>query len=278
MPTTLPTPPVNTPVSSAGQAVMTIGVAVALLLIAVAAVRLGRRWSTAAPALVVVGALFAAFYEPMENMAAHMWYYRPGQVTFFDAFDRSLPVWVFFSYAAFYGGLGLVAWWLTERGAPRSHLVRFVLGVWAFAVVTEIAGTRFNTYEYYGRAPFRVAGFPVWVALSNAAICTTIGIATARLRRVLVGAAQLALLCVGPFAITVGLVGTGFPTLTALNTPDPSWALLYGAAIVSMAMAGVMAWGATQLVPVDGLEPATSTAPDGQRAAVPMSPAVKAGV
>jgi hypothetical protein len=278
MPTTLPTPPVNTLVSSAGQAVMTIGVAVALVLIAVAAVRLGRRWSTAAPALVVVGALFAAFYEPLENMAAHMWYYRPGQVTFFDAFDRSLPVWVFFSYAAFYGGWGLVAWWLTERGAPRSHLVRFVLGVWAFAIVTEIVGTQFNTYEYYGRAPFRVAGFPVWVALSNAAICTTIGIATARLRRVLVGRQQLALLCVAPFAITVGLVGTGFPTLTALNTPDPSWALLYGAAIVSMAMAGVMAWGATQLVPVDGLEPASSIVPAGARAAVPMSPAVKAGV
>jgi hypothetical protein len=227
---------------------------------------------------VVAGTLFAAFYEPMENMAAHMWYYRPGQVTFFDAFDRSLPVWVFFSYAAFYGGWGLVAWWLTERGAPRSHLVRFVLGVWAFAIVTEIVGTRFNTYEYYGRAPFRVAGFPVWVALSNAAICATIGIATARLRRVLAGRQQLALLCVGPFAVTIGLVGTGFPILTALNTPDPSWALLYGAAIVSMAMAGVMAWGATQLVPVDGLEPATAAEPAGRRAAVPMSPAVKAGV
>jgi hypothetical protein len=274
----MPTPPVNTPVSSAGQAVMSIGVAVALVLIAVAAARLGRRWSTAAPALVVAGTLFAAFYEPMENMAAHMWYYRPGQATFFDAFDHSLPVWVFFSYAAFYGGWGLVAWWLTERGAPRSHLVRFVLGVWAFAVVTEIVGTQFNTYEYYGRAPFRVAGFPVWVALSNAAICTTIGIATARLRRLLVGRQQLTLVCVGPFAITIGLVGTGFPTLTALNTPDPSWALLYGAASVSMAMAGVMAWGATQLVPVDGLEPASTTGPRRCRVAVPMSPAVKAGV
>ena len=58
---------------------MTVGVAAGLVLIAVAAVRLGRRWSTAVPALVVLGTLFAGFYEPMENMAAHMWYYRPGQ-------------------------------------------------------------------------------------------------------------------------------------------------------------------------------------------------------
>ena len=261
MPTTLPIPPVDTPVSSAGQAIMSIGVAVGLVLIIVAAVRLGRRWRTPAPALMVLGTLFAAFYEPIQNTASHMWYYRPGQVTFFDAFDRSLPVWVFFSYAAFYGGWGMVAWWLTERGSPRSHIVRFVLGVWVFAIVTEIVGTQFDTYEYYGDAPFRVAGFPVWVALSNAAIGTTVGVATARLRRILVGRAQLALLCVGPFTVAVGLVGTGFPTLTALNTPDPSMGLLYGAAIVSMAMAAVMAWGATQLVPVNGLQPATEAVP-----------------
>jgi len=220
IPTTLPIRPVTTPVSSAGQAVMTVGVAAGLVLIAVAAVRLGRRWSTAVPALVVLGTLFAGFYEPMENMAAHMWYYRPGQVAFFDAFDRSLPVWVFFSYAAFYGGFGLLAWWLAERGSPRSHLVRFVLGLWVFAIVTEIVGTQLNTYEYFGRAPFRVAGFPLWVSLSNAAICTTFGVAAARLRRLLTGREQLALLCLGPFAITLGLVGTGFPELVALNTDE----------------------------------------------------------
>src|SRR5438105_2670596 len=112
IPTTLPIRPVTTPVSSAGQAVMTVGVAAGLVLIAVAAVRLGRRWSTAVPALVVLGTLFAGFYEPMANVAA------------------------------------------------------------------------------------------------------------ARLRRLLTGREQLALLCLGPFAITLGLVGTGFPELVALNTDE----------------------------------------------------------
>jgi hypothetical protein len=274
---TIPTPPVDVPVSHAGQAVMTIGVVAGLVLIAVAAVRLGRRWSTWVPVIVVVSTLWTGFFEPIENTAAHMWYYRPGQVTLFDAFGRSLPVWVFFSYAAFYGGLGLVAWWMTERGAPRAHMVRFVLAVWAFAVVTEIVGTQFNTYEYYGRAPFRVAGFPVWVALSNAAICTTIGVAAARLRRILVGRQQLALLCLGPAAISVGLIGTGFPTLVALNSVDPPLWLLYGAAVVSMAMAGVMAWSATQLVPVTGLEPAAVPQRAGRPDAVRSGVAVKAG-
>ena len=65
-----------------------------------------------------------------------------------------------------------------------------------------------------------MAGFPLWVSLSNAAICTTFGVAAARLRRLLTGREQLALLCLGPFAITLGLVGTGFPELVALNTDE----------------------------------------------------------
>lgn len=273
----LPIPPVDVPVSSAGQAVMTIGVFAALALIAVAAVRLGRRWSTWVPVLVVASTLWMGFFEPIMNVAANMWYYRPDQVTFFDAFGRSLPVWVFFSYAAFYGGLGLISWWLTERGATRAQMVRFVLAIWAVAVVTEVAGTQFDTYEYYGKAPFRVAGFPVWVALSNAAICTTIGVCAARLRRILVGRQQLALLCLGPAVISTGLIGTGFPTLVAINTVDPPMALLYGAAVISMAMAGVMAWSATRLVPVTGLEPATSASPAARAGAVRSGTAVKAG-
>ena len=253
---TLSTAPVNTPVSSAGQAVMTIGVAAGLVLIAIACIRLGRRWRTPVPAIIVVGALFTGFYEPLENVAANMWYYRPGQVRFFDAFGHSLPVWVFFSYGAFFGGFGLISWWLAERGSPRSHILRFVGFMWVFAVVTEIVGTNFHTYEYYGRAPFRVAGFPVWVSLSNAAICTSIGVVAARLRRVLHGGQIWTLLCLSPFIIIIGLTGTGFPTLVALNTVEPPMWFLYGAAIVSMSMAAVMAWGALQLIPVEGLEPA----------------------
>lgn len=271
MPISLLTPPVNTPVNEAAQVAATLGVAAVFLAMAVAAYRLGRRWSTWAPALVVVSTVWTGFYEPIYNNASHLWYYRPGQVTFFSAFGGSLPVWVFFSYGAFYGGVGLIAWWLTEKGAPRSHLVRFVVGLWAGSVVLEIVLTQFDLYEYYGRAPFRIAGFPAWISLANAAICTTVGVATARLRRFLVGRQQLALLFLGPAVITTGLAGTAFPALVVLNTVDPPMWLVTGAAVISMAMAAVMAWSAMQLVPVDGLAPAA--------VAEPVSPpqAVRAG-
>ena len=272
MPISSLSPPVNTPVNEAAQVVATVGVAAVLIAMGIAVYRLGRRFGTWAPALVVVSTVWTGFYEPIYNNASHLWYYRPGQVTFFSAFGGSLPVWVFFSYGAFYGGVGLVAWWLTEKGAPRSHMVRFVGGLWAASVVLEIVLTQFGLYEYYGRAPFRIAGFPAWISLANAAICTTIGVATARLRRVLAGRQQLALLLLGPAVIITGLAGTAFPALVALNMVDPPMWLLSGAAAVSMVMAAVMAWGAMQLVPVDGLVPADETGP------VIRPQAVRAGV
>jgi hypothetical protein len=272
MPSTFSSPPASTPVNEAAQVAATIGVFAALVVIAVAAYRLGRRWSSWAPALVVLSTLWAGFYEPIFNVTSHLWYYRPGQVTFFDSFGGSLPVWVFFSYGAFYGGLGLLAWWLTEKGAPRGQLVRFVVGLWAASIVLEV-----DLYEYYGRAPFRVAGFPAWISLANAAICTTIGIAAARLRRLVTGRRQLALLFLGPAVITTGLAGTAFPALVAVNTVDPSNWLLYGAAVVSMAMAAVMAWSATQLVPVQGLQPVTAAEPADRRVPATLRTPVRAG-
>ena len=261
MPISSLTPPVNTPVNEAAQVVATLGVAAVFVAMGIAAYRLGRRFGTWAPAVVVVSTVWTGFYEPIYNNASHLWYYRPGQATFFSSFGGSLPVWVFFSYGAFYGGVGLIAWWLTERGASRGHMIRFVVGLWAASVVLEIVLTQFDLYEYYGRAAFRIAGFPAWISLANAAICTTIGVATARLRRYLVGRQQLALLFLGPAVITAGLAGTAFPALVTLNMVDPPMWLLTGAAVVSMAMAAVMAWSAMQLVPVDGLAPATAAEP-----------------
>ena len=278
MPTTLPTPPLSTPVNETAQAVATVAVFAALIVIAVAVYRLGRRWSSWAPAFVVLGTVWAGFYEPIYNVTSHLWYYQPGQVTFFSAFGGSLPVWVFFSYGAFYGGVSLVAWWLTEKGASRRQIGRFAVGLWAGSVVLEVVLTQFDLYEYYGRAPFRVAGFPAWIALTNAAICTTVGVAAARLRRLLAGRRQLALLFLGPAVITTGLAGTAFPALVALNTVDPPMWLLQGAAVASMAMAAVMAWSATQLVPIDGLEPAAAPEPADRRATTPLNTAVGASV
>jgi hypothetical protein len=179
----------------------------------------------------------------------------------FASYGVSLPIWVYLSYTAFYGGFGLLFWWMAERGFSRSRIVRAMAGMWVFAVLTEVVGTRFGTYTYYGPAPFRVAGFPIWVSLGNVAICATLGIAAARLRRWLpVREAVAPALLLGPAVITVGLIGTGFPVINVIHTVAPSNWQLYPAAFASLAMAGTMAYFATRFIPSEGLTPIAAPA------------------
>jgi hypothetical protein len=252
----LPVPDTARHVNGTGQALMTVGTFVGLAVFVVAAAHLARRWSTAVPAAIVAGTLLSGMVEPLNNRLANMWYFRPGQQTMYSSFDASLPVWVFFSYAACFGGLGLGVWYLVERGAGRATVARAIAGMWVFFVLTEICGTQLGTYTYFGPHPFRIAGFPCWVSLGVACICATIGIGAALIRRHLDPAPALAAtFLLGPVACVVGLVGTGFPTMTVINTPDPSKALLYGAALGSTALNLILAWFLTQLVPRGGLTP-----------------------
>jgi hypothetical protein len=254
--TSLPVAPVAEPVNETGQTLMTIGTFAGLAVFLVCAYRLGRRWQTWTPAAIVAGTLLAGMVEPLNNRLANMWYYRLGQQMMYSSFDASLPVWVFFSYAAFFGGVGLLFWYLVERGATRATITRAVAGMWVFAILTEVCGTQLNTYDYFGPHPFRVAGFPVWVSLGVACICASIGIGAARIRRSFDPAAGLAAtFLLGPVACVVGLIGTGFPTMTVINTPDPSTGALYGAALGSTVLNLLLAWFLTQLVPRDGLPP-----------------------
>lgn len=252
----LPVPDTDKHVNSTGQLLMTIGTFAGLAVFVVCAVRLGRRWNTWTPAAIVAGTLLSGMVEPLNNRLANMWYYQPGQKTMYSSFGGSLPVWVFFSYAACFGGLGLLTWYLVERGASRATVAKLIAGMWVFFVVTEITGTQLNTYDYFGPHPFRIAGFPCWVSLGVACICVSIGIGAALIRRHFdVGAGLAAVFLLGPVACVVGLIGTGFPTMTVINTPDPSKGGLYGAALASTVLNLLLAWFLTQLVPREGLSP-----------------------
>jgi hypothetical protein len=263
----LPVPPAHTAVSSAGQVADTTGVVVALVIIAVAAVRLHRRTGSWVPILIPITALGSGFLEPMYNLGSDLWYFQPGQVSMYQSFGFRLPIWVFLSYSAFYGGLGLLLWWLLERGASRAQVWKFLGALWVVAALVEIANINLHTYTYYGPQPFRLDHFPLWIPLSNAAICTVLGVAAAHLGRLLHGAKQLLILVVGPVAIAAGLFGTAFPEATVLHTVNPARWLVYLAAIASMALAFGVAWLAIECVPADGLKPADRL-PDGVEAAV----------
>jgi len=258
----MPIPPVDAPVNPLGQWIMTICVIVALLATALAALRMSRRLQTWGPAVLLAGSLLAGFIEPMYCLTMHLWYYRVGQWSLYSSMNVSQPVWSWLSYGAFYGGLSLLVWWRVEQGATRAAIARLAGALILVGIVTEILCIKLGTYEYYGPHPFRVASFPVWIAVANAVIGIVAGIAAARLRRLLPGAQSLAYIALVPACMTMVQFGTGFLTLDVINSPNPPTWLLYVSAIVSMGLASTIGFAVLKLVPADPASPPASSLQD----------------
>jgi hypothetical protein len=254
MPPALPGPLIaSRPVSAAGQLFLEVAVAVAIVALAVVAMRIRRRWGTSMGFVVLLAALFGSGVEVVYNTAADFWYYQPNADALFSTWGRSLPVWALGSYAPFYGGLGMLGWWFLERGATRARIAAYAVGVWVFAVLTEVVLVGIHVYAYYGPQPYQIAGFPVWVSAANAAICTCVAVGAARLSRVTSGPRQWLLIVLGPPLVSSCLIGTTFPMVSVLHAAHPSTVALYAGGAAATALAALLIVVVLGLVPREGL-------------------------
>ena len=254
MPPTLPGPLIAArPVSAAGQFFLEVAVAVTIVALTAVAARIRWRWGTSMGFVVLLAALFGSGVEVVYNTAADFWYYQPDAVALFSTWGRSLPVWALGSYVSFYGGLGMLGWWLLERGATRAGIAAYAVGVWAFAVGTEVVLVGVHVYAYYGPQPYQIAGFPAWVSAANAAICTCVAVGAARLSRVTSGLRQWLLIAVGPPLVSSCLIGTTFPMVCVLHAAHPSTAARYAGGAAATVLAALVIAVVLSLVPRDGL-------------------------
>jgi hypothetical protein len=245
----MPTPPFDTAVNPTGQLVMTILTVSALIGVAYGGVRMARSKGTPAPLIMLAGSLLAGCIEPMYCAAFHLWYYRVGQWSIYTVLGQTQPIWSWISYCPFYGGLTLLVWNQLDKGATRREIARIGAVLIVVGIVTEIVCIAAGTYEYYGPHPFRIASFPVWIAVANAVVGVVSGILAARLRPLLPGRQAWAYLALVPVTMTMVQFGTGFLALDVINTPNPPSWLMYLAAIASMGLSGAVAWTALRLVP-----------------------------
>jgi hypothetical protein len=251
---TLPGPLIAArPVSAAGQLFLEVAVAVAIVALAAVATRIRRRWGTMMGFVVLLAALLGSGVEVVYNTAADFWYYQPNADALFSTWGRSLPVWALGSYVPFYGGLGLLGWWLLERGVTRAGIAAYAAGVWAFAIGTEVVLVGIHVYAYYGPQPYQLAGFPAWVSAANAAICTCVAIGAARLSRVTSGGRQWLLVALGPPLVSSCLIGTTFPMVCVLHAAHPSTAALYLGGAAATVLAALVIVVVLGLVPTGGL-------------------------
>lgn len=255
----------GTPASTTGQLLITVIIGLGVLVVCAVVVRLSQKFRNYLPVAVGVGAMAAALIEPLPDATAHLWYYTTNQRPIYTAYGNSLPIWTWFSYFVVYGGLGLLIWWLIERGLTRRSILAACVPIAVSLGVAELLMINVaKVYTYYGDAAFVVAHFPTWIPLMNTAVVVAIGTGAARIHRsVPVGHQLLPSLFLAPAAVVLGTLLVPMALWTVLNTDNPPVALVYAATIVTIVIALAAIHTCLQLVPPAGATAGTE-APPGQ--------------
>jgi hypothetical protein len=252
----------NRPVNETSQLVLEIGVAVAVAAMVYVGLRLRLRWGTWLGLVIVVATGFASGVELLFNTAANFWYYAPGQHDLYSTWGRQVPVWAAASYIPFYGGLGILGWYLIERGASRLKLALYGLAIYVVFILTEVVLVGIDLYAYYGDQPWQIASFPIWISAANVAICLTISVGASRISRSITDWRVWPLIGFGPVLIAGYLIGSSWPMITALKADHPSTAQLWLSGAASTAIAVACVTAVLGLVPKRGR---TDTLLPGQR-------------
>jgi hypothetical protein len=185
------------------------------------------------PIFIMLGAGVASLQECIYDVLCNVWYAQYGTTPFYRIFNISVPLWMIPAYTWYVGGQGCLMYKNFRRGMTPGQLWRFYLLFWGANLVLEIPALQIgNIYTYYGKQPFEVLGFPVWMAMTNSLMPIILGAVFSALADVLRG--PRALLAV---AITPLLVGaaefSGWPMWLALNS-GRGYGVSYAAAVLTL--------------------------------------------
>jgi hypothetical protein len=202
-------PPINTFVAVANF-VLLIGVTVWVAMES-------RRTRSAVPLLILAGAALTSLQEPIYDIVGAVWYPDHGTVAYIRAFNVSIPIWLIPGYAWYIGGLGNYMVKIVRQGVTRP-LWQYYFVFWVANFALEMPGLNLGIYRYYGDQPFRVLGFPLWMAVTNGLMPLMIGVIFNGLRDTLVGPKGLLTLVLVPMVVGATQIAAGWPTWLALNS------------------------------------------------------------
>jgi hypothetical protein len=257
----MPVPPYDHHLNLAMQTVATIVLWGGTLALLAYCVRLGRRERSVFPVVLVLSVAVGSIIEPLYDIAYHLLWYTPGQWTLFTAFQLPQPIWVMPAYVMVFG---LPAVLLYRRLAAGADLT-FIFKVGGLLVLTtaffETTANNVDLYGYYGMAPMRLLKYPLWIAVMEAAQITGFAVLAAVLkRRATRPLHYLALFAIFPANFAFDVLGAGFPTIIAMNTPHPSTVILWLTSFASIGLAATSLWWTSQLL-LHNQRPAAAAAP-----------------
>jgi hypothetical protein len=230
----IPLPPIEM-VMPPYNDIIAIGNFVVLALVAIWLARESRRIGSALPLMILAGAVIASLQEPIYDIVGSVWYPHHNTVSYVRAFNVSIPLWLIPAYAWFIGGQGYLVYKKMQQGITVRQLWAYYFLGWVANLCLELPGLNLGIYIYYGAQPFKVFGFPLWMAMTNALMPLLVGAVLISLQKSLTGLRTLLALLLVPMVTGTAQITAGWPTWLALNSGG-SLAVTHVAALVSMGL------------------------------------------
>lgn len=212
-----------------------------------------RRTGEWFPAYVCLGGALACFYEPLGDLMTHVSYHEVNQINFNTAFGFRTPLWIVPTYLVSFGTPIVLLYTALTNGLTMKKWMLFfaiaIVGGWGF----EVPMLAMNAFEYYGdNQPFKILGFPVWVAFVNNATLFVVATLLYLLKKSVVGTRwPFLVVALIPVMVAGTHAGLSLPAGSAINGPRELLTVHLMAGL-SMALSvlvtwitGVLAFGAT---------------------------------
>jgi hypothetical protein len=221
---------------SAGAYVVVIGVCFAIG--AAWCLREAIRRRDALPVVMLLGGALAVGGEPIVDNLGAVWYPADNPVVPYTAMGVPQPLFLQLGYPLFWGAIVYVFYELLRSG--RVRIWPLFLFVFALDLFVEILGVRvLDVGVYYGPAPYRLLGFPLWWAPVNAAVAIVGARALLATVPLLPGWRVALLLPLAPGAFVGTHAMTAWPIWIAMQSDVPQ-AVRWLAATFTLALVALL--------------------------------------
>jgi hypothetical protein len=166
--------------------------------------------------LLLIGGAISYFNEPIDDVLGLVWHPVVGQWTVLDTFTR-VPLWGLGIYIVFFGGMPYLILQSLRRGVTRRQLWGWVGALAVVDVAVELPILASGIYSYYGDAPLRIGGFPVYWIVINAVGPLALAVLLLAAGNTFTDWRAVYLLFLPMVCDAAGSVAAGWPIFSALN-------------------------------------------------------------
>lgn len=236
--------------STVMQTIATIGLWGGTIALLLYAIKISREEKSPLAVLIVLAVAAGSIIEPIYDITYHLfWLDNDEQWTLFTAFGLPQPVWVMPAYVIVFALPAVLLYRSFAAGVSLQTIFKWA-GLTAFTTALfETIAVNSDLYVYYGDAPMRFLNYPLWISFMECAQITGFACLCAVIKlRATKPAHTLIVFLVFPANFIFETAGAGFPTLIAMNTPDPSTPLMWAMAPLSIGLAAAGLWWTSQLL------------------------------